>query len=616
MCDKVVDYNRWVRISVDDVIVSLKRIYETHPKSVFDEVLFRNLMRFHVDYDLIFELFVFEECEGFVLSDLQDVYWEEFARNANWIKFGWHGRNISQKKELDANDISSFERVYRLLTNKLPKQCISEVGCVHRYAGNSGLLENMKERGTGTFYTSHFDNTRSYLLDEKENMELLLNGTLEKDSVWFLRRDICIDEFKNNKEGLLCEYKAKSNRYPHKYQMVLFFHENEIEYIIDSLKYLLDWIPEYNHAFCLNASTLVGEYIYFTDLHTQCLYRIGIDGKRIDRLIRCPEWKWGMKFTSLMGYENEIWMFPREEDAIYIYDIQLNTLEKLPIPHQVAEKVGVEKYRKPVMYNENFWLVTPKSKVVEKICPHDRTVSVYRNMPEEINFVDDSLDFLNVSVHKNKIMAFRKGANKNIEVDLESELISTNEINTEGAFAELSENKLYLSPVRRGGKIRIIDLNTSERKEIELPEYIWVDKVKWNSYWYVKELSEYVFFMPLEANAILYISKADGTVNTIDIRNIKYTTQDIDKYFGLFDIYEQGSYIYAAMFCGDTILKISQKDMSVETIRLAMKVKDRRRDMWFIEPDSIYYETKDFGLTDFFQSMTIKKSNWAEVIRK
>ena len=610
-----IDYNKWARISVDDVIGSLKNIYESHPDSIFDELLFGSLMRLHKKFNLSFDLFVFEECEGFRLSDLQDVYWKELGRCSEWLKIGWHGRNIMQSKELRDDDISSFDRVYSLLANKLPKESISGVGCVHCYAGNDVLLKKMRERGIRTYFTSHYDSTKCYLLDSEDNDELIESGSLKKKDIWFLRRDICLDDFKNkSNEMLIKEYEAKSIRYPHKYQLMIFFHESEVEYIIDKLTSLLEWIPEYSHAFYLNASTIVGEYIYFTDLHTQCLYKIGINGGEITKLVKCPEWKWGMKFVSLIGYENEIWMFPREEDDIYIYNIESGLLEKLPIPHKALENGGLEKYRKPLMYNGEIWLVTPKSKIVERINPNKRKVTVYKKLPKGISFKNDVLDFSNISVNQNRILIFKKGANKNIEIDLQYDTIEINEIDTGNTFAEIANNKLYMSPLEKGGKIRIIDLINSKCKELEIPEYVWVDRVKWNSFWYVKDVDKYIVFMPLEANAILYISKDDEILRTIDIRNISYTSQDIDNNFGIFDIYEKGTYIYAPMFCGDSVLKINKSDMTVEVIKLEMRVKDRKRDMWFIEPNSIYNETKDYGLSDFFQSMNIKKSQWKEVI--
>lgn len=77
---------QWVHFSIDDVIGSFQWIYRNKPQSIFDEPMLAQLKKWHEEYDIACDLYVFEHTDGFCLTDLQDTYCEELQKEAGWLK--------------------------------------------------------------------------------------------------------------------------------------------------------------------------------------------------------------------------------------------------------------------------------------------------------------------------------------------------------------------------------------------------------------------------------------------------------------------------------------------------------------------------------------------------
>lgn len=81
---------------IDDVIWVLRDLTRKKPKSLFDNPFFKILKAAHEKYDLKTQLNLFYRTDyyygmdEFNLSDVTDAYKDEFLRNSNWLKFGFH----------------------------------------------------------------------------------------------------------------------------------------------------------------------------------------------------------------------------------------------------------------------------------------------------------------------------------------------------------------------------------------------------------------------------------------------------------------------------------------------------------------------------------------------
>lgn len=77
---------QWVHFSIDDAIGSFQWIYQNRPQSIFDEPMLAQLKKWHEEYDIACDLYVFESTDGFCLIDLQDEYCEELQKETGWLK--------------------------------------------------------------------------------------------------------------------------------------------------------------------------------------------------------------------------------------------------------------------------------------------------------------------------------------------------------------------------------------------------------------------------------------------------------------------------------------------------------------------------------------------------
>ena len=77
----------------DDVIFCLRSIAKERPESVFDELFFGRLKKIHDLYGTKFTLNLFfsdDHHKDFTLKEMPEDYREEFAENADWLKFSFH----------------------------------------------------------------------------------------------------------------------------------------------------------------------------------------------------------------------------------------------------------------------------------------------------------------------------------------------------------------------------------------------------------------------------------------------------------------------------------------------------------------------------------------------
>lgn len=254
---------KYVHFSLDDFILSFKDITENSKKydSIFDNKLFGHMKSLHDEYGIVFSCYCFYETEDFTLSDVTDKFAEEFFKNADWLKFGFHGHNgdtkYDQSKPDDAQN--DYEQVInQLLRITGTDACIDRVPRIHYYAGNEESLAAMinTQDGLQGLLTAD-DDRQSYYLDQnaEDNLDRQDMYYDSNHQLCFYTTDFRLEKVNDVSEAL-DQFQSLSNRDQDNI-LIVFTHEwqltskksgwkmNKLLNVIAEQSVVSGYIPEY-----------------------------------------------------------------------------------------------------------------------------------------------------------------------------------------------------------------------------------------------------------------------------------------------------------------------------------------------------------------------------------
>lgn len=223
-----------VHLSIDDVILSLKELYETEPKSVFDITFFRDLKTYHEKYGAKFSLYSFVKYKDFLISQIPSIYWNELIDCSEWLRFGFHGTHTKE-------NVERFSYFCDLFYSVVPKQIQTSTLRLHRYFSTDEELRLLKAMGLTELLCRDNESSRrlgaapSYDLSQEE-YQLLAKKSIRKNEIIYKKTNVQIELFDQQAiEFFLREEIKKSNEED---VFVIFTHEVQLfekKYLIDKV---------------------------------------------------------------------------------------------------------------------------------------------------------------------------------------------------------------------------------------------------------------------------------------------------------------------------------------------------------------------------------------------
>lgn len=173
-----------IHISLDDVKGIFKALTYDSLSSIFDTRTLRFLREMHQLYGTVFYLFCTYRDGDFSLEKVPGNYAEEFRRNADWLKFGFHcydeGIIYKGKSEADfKRHFSSFQRQIKRIAGQ--DETINALR-IHSFQGDREICRILRAEGVSTLFTAD-DDRCSYYLDEEAISELKNSGSYYDQSL-------------------------------------------------------------------------------------------------------------------------------------------------------------------------------------------------------------------------------------------------------------------------------------------------------------------------------------------------------------------------------------------------------------------------------------------------
>lgn len=116
------------RFSIDDNILFFKDISENNYSSIFENPYLSFFKKMHDRYGTRFQFNIYNETDGFELSQMSDRYKKEWNQNSDWLHLSFHARADSPP---DPYLNSTYDRAY--------SDCINIHNQIIRFAGNASL---------------------------------------------------------------------------------------------------------------------------------------------------------------------------------------------------------------------------------------------------------------------------------------------------------------------------------------------------------------------------------------------------------------------------------------------------------------------------------------------
>ena len=202
--------------TVDDNIRFLKELTENNYSSVFEHPYLAMYKCLHEEFDLKVQLNLFYHMEGFDLSQMSNVYYEEFKKNSDWLKFSFH----SNTENIKPYEISGYDEVYRdcKMVNDNIKRFASELAlaktttihyCLATEEGLKALSDNHVVGLLGLFGDSKNPRT-SYGINESDASKIRNGEIVKGGQIDFASIDIVLNSF--SKDSILIQLENLKER--------------------------------------------------------------------------------------------------------------------------------------------------------------------------------------------------------------------------------------------------------------------------------------------------------------------------------------------------------------------------------------------------------------------
>lgn len=222
-----------IHFSIDDTYYILNDLAANADRwsTIFDHPHLHFLKSLHEQYGLTVSLYCFYQSHESNLTVVPDCYREDFVRNSEWLKWGFHARDNASRYHSTTSE--QARRDYEDVMGELVRitgavECLDRMPRLHFFTGNRESLCAMRDAKNGIWGVLAPDDGRNaYFLDEKLSRTIRDNGIyIDSDTeLYFFPTDIRLEHIDNIAEVIPhmehCLFDSKRE----KHLLVVFTHE-------------------------------------------------------------------------------------------------------------------------------------------------------------------------------------------------------------------------------------------------------------------------------------------------------------------------------------------------------------------------------------------------------
>lgn len=223
---------RYINISLDDTISIFKDLTnnEKKYKSIFQNDTLKYFKELHDKYGLVVSFYCYYEDRNFNLGMASEKFREEFRKNSEWLRFGFHALDAETKYETD-EDAKRLLEDYNKTVNELIRitggnESIDNVIRLHYYMGSLECINSIKntENGITGLLCADTEGRISYYFDKEKSLKIYNADRYYDSGITFFNTDIRLEFFLDNLDEELEKYLTEEYSSKNK-ELIVFTHE-------------------------------------------------------------------------------------------------------------------------------------------------------------------------------------------------------------------------------------------------------------------------------------------------------------------------------------------------------------------------------------------------------
>lgn len=193
--------NKYYHFSIDDVNDVFADLTYNKDKynSIFDNNTLNWLKSLHDEYGLVTSCYVFYENGNFNLSLVPSKYKDEFEKNSNWLRFGFHSLNANTSYDTSLDLVEDYRKTIMELKRIVGSNAIDNIVRLESFKGHEKdikKLSNLSYQPIKGLFTAD-DKRKSYYLNTKLNSYIYDHDRLLDDNIVFYSTDLRIEFIKD-----------------------------------------------------------------------------------------------------------------------------------------------------------------------------------------------------------------------------------------------------------------------------------------------------------------------------------------------------------------------------------------------------------------------------------
>ena len=234
----------YVHFSVDDATQIFQDITLNQYESVFEQPILNKLQELHDSYGLKCTLYIYENVGNYNISQMSDMYIDEFGDNSEWLKIGFHGYDENNPEEAGVNQLQfeeSYIRVCEEIKRFAGEESLAKTLRLHYWYATEEMIDFLDANGVQAVLCPDND-AIGYDLTEDENN--LLNqsehGIFESDILYY-KTDI---RYENIEKATKIFAKYKDDKI-----IVVFTHAWCFEENVSKIEGSMEWLKDNGYQF-------------------------------------------------------------------------------------------------------------------------------------------------------------------------------------------------------------------------------------------------------------------------------------------------------------------------------------------------------------------------------
>lgn len=174
--------------------------------SAFDNPLLGFVKNLHDEYGIVVSFYVFYswdvESGKFCLADATDAFKNDFAANADWLRFGFHAKDARAYETIDANEEVLYYdmTIEQLLRITGSEACIDNFVRLDRFIASADMIQKLADTDHGIIGLMVADDPKrlSYALSDDELLDVYKNDWyVDLEEMNYTPTDIRLENIKN-----------------------------------------------------------------------------------------------------------------------------------------------------------------------------------------------------------------------------------------------------------------------------------------------------------------------------------------------------------------------------------------------------------------------------------